>query len=231
MRIDVNVNKEIFEREERLDPQKYPAAKAFRRLGKWTRALLPALLVCILTPTAAVLAQDNPPKAAAPANAPSSQENSLSTHNKFGYLMMKRILLRSAEKMPEESYAFKPTEAVRSYGQIIGHLADSQYMFCSIALGEKNPAPGIEKTKTSKADLIAALKDSFAYCDRSYDRMTDASATQTVKLMGMDTPKLFVLMGNNMHSAEHYGNLVTYLRMKNIVPPSSEPGFLPLPKR
>ncbi|HEY0077594.1 MAG TPA: DinB family protein [Pyrinomonadaceae bacterium] len=222
----VNVKVEAVERGERFNPGQYSGARAFKRLGGLTRALMRTLLVCLLAPTAVALAQSNPPRAA-PSSAPSTQGNPLSTHNKFGYMMMKTILLRSAEKMPEESYSFKPTEAVRSYGQIVGHVADSQYMFCSIVLGEKNPAPRVEKTKTSKAELIAALKDAFAYCDRAYDGMTDASATQTVKLMGMDAPKLFALMGNNMHTAQHYGNLITYMRMKNIVPPTSEPGFLP----
>lgn len=164
-----------------------------------------ALLICLALPTAA-LAQDNP----------------LSTFNKGAYARVKDILLRSAEKMPEENYKFKPTEAVRSYGQILGHLADAQYIFCSIALGEKNPAPNIEKTKTSKADLIAALKEGFAYCDKAYDGMTDASGAQLVKLFGNDAPKFGALEVNNMHNLEHYGNLVTYMRLKNIVPPSSE---------
>ena len=124
-----------------------------------------------------------------------------------------------------------PSAAVRSFGQIVGHVADAQYLFCSIVLGEKNPAPKIEQSKTSKADLIAALKDAFAYCDKAYDGMTDASAVQMVKLFGGDAPKLFVLTANNMHNLEHYGNLVTYMRLKNIVPPTSEPGFQPQPKK
>ena len=111
-------------------------------------------------------------------------------------------------------------------------MRDSQYYFCSTALGEKNPAPKIEQTKTSKADLIAALKGAFAYCDKAYDGMTDASGTQMVKLFGAeDTPKLSVLTVNQMHNLEHYGNLVTYMRMKNIVPPTSEPGFMPQPNQ
>jgi uncharacterized damage-inducible protein DinB len=143
------------------------------------------------------------------------------------YAGIKATLLRSAEKMPEESYNFKPTDAVRSYGQLVGHIAESQYFFCSAALGEKNPSRKIEQTKTAKADLVAALKEAFAYCDKAYDGMTDATATQMVKLFGGDTPKLGALNVNNVHSALHYGNLVTYMRMKNIVPPSSEPGSLP----
>ena len=160
-----------------------------------------------------------------------AQANPLSTYNKGVYGGIKIVLLRSAEKMPEENYKFRPTEAVRSYGRIIGHVADAQYLFCSIVLGEKNPAPKIEQTKTSKADLIAALKEAFAYCDRACDGMTDASATQMVTLFGGDTPKLGALSVNNMHTIEHYGNLVTYMRMKNIVPPTSEPGFMEKPKK
>jgi uncharacterized damage-inducible protein DinB len=168
------------------------------------------LLISLLTPAAVVLADENP----------------LSANNKFVYGAIKRILLRSAEMVPEESYSFKPTEAVRSFGQIVAHVGDSQYYFCSVALGEKSPSPKIEKTKTSKADLIAALKDAFTYCDKAYDGMTDTSATERVKFMGGDTPKLGVLMINNMHSMEHYGNFVTYMRLKNIVPPTSDPEFM-----
>ena len=164
------------------------------------------LLLCLLVPVTAALAEDNP----------------ISAYNKHLYGQVNDILLRSADKMPEESYSFKPTEAVRSYGQIIGHLADAQYLFCSAALGEKNPDLKIEQTKTSKADLIAALKAGFAYCAKAYDGLTDASAGQMVKFFGNDRPRLGVLTVNNMHNMEHYGNLVTYMRMKNIVPPSSE---------
>ena len=171
------------------------------------------LLVCLLALPAVAWSQDNP----------------LSAFNKGAYGRTKDVLLRSAEKMPEENYKFKPTEAVRSYGQVVGHVADAQYLFCSIALGEKNPAPKIEQTKTSKADLIAALKEAFAYCDKAYDGMTDASAAQMVKLFGNDAPKLGVLTVNNMHNLEHYGNLVTYMRLKNIVPPSSEQASQPPP--
>ncbi len=181
------------------------------------------ILLCLFA-TAGVAVSQNKPAASSP-------DNPLSTFNMHVYGHLKDILLRSAEKMPEENYAFKPVDTVRSYGQIIGHVADAQYQFCSIALGEKNPGLKIEQSKTSKADLIAALKDAFAYCDKAYDGMTDASATQMVKLFGNDAPKLGVLSVNNMHNMEHYGNLVTYMRMKNIVPPSSEQQSQPQPKK
>src|SRR6266545_1648179 len=173
-------------------------------------------LVCFFM-TATVAFSQEPAKVAV-----SNQNNPLSGFNKRAYGQMKDWLLRSAKKMPEENYSFKPTQDVRSFGQIVGHVADVQYMFCSIVRGEKNPGLKIEQNKASKADIIAALKDAFVYCDKAYDTMTDASGTQMVKLGRSDTPKLSALTVNIAHSALHYGNLVTYMRLKNIVPPSSE---------
>ncbi len=186
------------------------------------------LLLWLVATAGIVLAQEKP--TAAPSQTPPKagtampQGSTVAAFDKKAYAYLKNVLLRSAEKMPEENFNFKPTDTVRSFGQILGHVADSQYYFCSRVLGEKNPAPNVEQTKTSKADLIGALKDAFAYCDKAYDGMTDASAKETVKVFGgEDTPKKDVLTINNMHSIEHYGNLITYLRIKNIVPPSSEP--------
>ena len=169
------------------------------------------LLICLLAATGAASAQDNP----------------FSGFSKRAYGQLKTWILSSAEKMPEENYNFKPTDSVRSFGQIIGHVADAQYIFCSTALGEKNPGLKIEQTKSAKADLIAALKDAFAYCDKAYDTITDASAMEKVKMFGGEMAKPVVLIVNDMHATEHYGNLVTYLRLKNIVPPSSEAAVVP----
>lgn len=220
MQININVIKEDVEQGKRRVPGHRLIARTFEPLGEQMRTLLRTLLICLLAPAAVVLAQDKPSNAVPP------QSNPLIAHNKLQYAGLKHILLESAQKMPEENYNFKPTDAVRSYGQIVGHIADAQYLFCSLALGEKNPAPKIERTKTSKADLIASLKNAFAYCDKAYDGVTDASGVQMVKFFGIDTPKFGVLMNNNLHSSLHYGNLVTYMRLKNVVPPSSEPGFM-----
>src|SRR6267143_2735712 len=130
---------------------------------------------------------------------------------------------RAAEKMPEDEYAFKPAPAVRSYGQILGHIADADYLFCSAFLGENNPSPATEKTKTTKSELTSALHDAFAYCNRAYDRLTDVNANETVKAFGQERNKLGVLWFNASHNLEHYGNLVVYMRLKGIVPPSSDP--------
>jgi uncharacterized damage-inducible protein DinB len=137
--------------------------------------------------------------------------------------MAKTNVIKAAEKMPEEHYGFQPTPDVRTFGQLIGHVADAGYMFCAPVLGATPERKGIEKGKTTKADLVAALKESFAYCDKAYDEMTDAKAASKVKFFGSERTALNVLDFNVVHDYEHYGNLVTYMRMKGIVPPSSEP--------
>src|SRR5260370_36613544 len=159
--------------------------------------VMASAVVLFLGSTAAFAKDSKPPKGASNSKGEqASQANPFSTFNKISYARIKTILVSSAEKMPEENYNFKPTESVRSYGQILGHLADAQYMFCSLALGDKNPALDIEHTKSSKADLIAALNAAVAYCDKAYDGMTDASAVQTIKLFGNDAPRLSALTVN-----------------------------------
>jgi uncharacterized damage-inducible protein DinB len=152
-----------------------------------------------------------------------SAENPLSGGIKMAYGIAKNNVTKAAAKMPDENYSFKPTDDVRSFGQLVGHVSDANYMFCSTVLGEKPPVSGIEKSKTTKADLVQALTASFQYCDKAYDGMTDANAAELVKFFGGDRAKLTVLAFNNMHDYEHYGNMVTYMRLKGIVPPSSEP--------
>jgi uncharacterized damage-inducible protein DinB len=147
----------------------------------------------------------------------------LSAGQKLLYSMIKNNLIRSAEKMPEENYAFKPVPEVMSFGEMLGHIVDTQNRYMSIALGEANPMPDAGKSKTTKAGLIQALKDSFAYADKVYDAMTDAQGVQIVQFYGRPQAKLTVLAFNNAHNDEHYGNIVTYLRIKGLVPPSSEP--------
>lgn len=129
----------------------------------------------------------------------------------------------AAEKMPEAEYGFKPDPAMRSFGQMLGHIADANYLFVSNVLGEQNPSPGIEKNKTTKAELKTALHDAFAWCQKAYDELNDSNARETIQAFGRDQNRLGVLWFNASHNLEHYGNLVVYLRLKGIIPPSSEP--------
>jgi uncharacterized damage-inducible protein DinB len=165
----------------------------------------------------AALAQDKTeaPAAAAPANPITASERGF-------YSYVSGAAIGAAQKMPEENYSFKPTAEVRSFGQIVGHVADASYAFCSQATGETNPSKDIEKTKTSKADLVTALKAGVAYCDKAFEGMTDAKGSQMVKFMGFNLAKLTLFSINTAHVDEHYGNMVTYMRLKGIVPPTSE---------
>lgn len=149
-------------------------------------------------------------------------QNPLSTETKVLFDGVKNNVIRAAGKMPEEHYGFQPTPEVRTFARLIGHIADANYAFCSTVKGEKNPSPGIEKSKTTKADLVKAVSDAFAYCDQVYAGLTDAEAAQMVQLFNRERPKLVVLSFNVSHTNEHYGNIVTYMRMKGLVPPSSE---------
>ena len=157
-----------------------------------------------------------------PAAPPAPPANPITVSEKGLYLFMSSAVVRAAEKMPEENYSFKPTPDVRSFGQLVGHVADANYMFCAQASGETNPMKNIEKTKTTKADLVAAIKEAVAYCNTTFDGMTDAKGSEMVKLFGFNLAKLTLLSLNTAHTDEHYGNMVTYMRMKGIVPPTSE---------
>ena len=156
---------------------------------------------------------------AAPASA---QSGPMAAALKGHFDLVKGNITKTAEKVPEELYSFKPTPEVRSLGQVIAHAADANFMICSVAAGTPAPAASVEKTKTSKADLQKALADAFAACDAAFAGMTDAKAMEMVDFFGGKQPRLAVLAFNTAHDFEHYGNLVTYMRLKNIVPPSSE---------
>ncbi|HEX9894978.1 MAG TPA: DinB family protein [Gemmatimonadales bacterium] len=137
----------------------------------------------------------------------------------------KGFLLRAAEQMPEADYSFKATPAVRSFGEIVGHVADANYMFCSTATGAANPKQGSSAEKlATKAELVQALKDAFAYCDQAY-QIPDAKGVEPVDLFGMKTNRLGALAFNAGHNYEHYGNIVTYMRLKGMTPPSSQRGM------
>jgi uncharacterized damage-inducible protein DinB len=161
-------------------------------------------------------------KAPIPAAPPAPPTNPITVSEKGLYLFMSSAVVRAAEKMPQENYAFKPTPDIRSFGQLVGHVADANYMFCAQASGEANPMKNIEKTKTSKADLVAAVKDAVAYCGKAFDGMTDAKGSEMVKFFSFNLAKITLLSLNTAHTDEHYGNMVTYMRLKGIVPPTSE---------
>lgn len=174
--------------------------------------------------TAALLLAGNTAFAQAP--------NPLTRGARLNYGIIKDFVTRAAEKMSEPEYRFAPTPDVRTFARLVGHLADANYRLCSVLAGQTPPMDaGVERAKTNKADLQKALAESFAYCDQQYEEMTDEAGTAIVGFGAggegartpLRMPRLTVLAFHVQHAFEHYGNIVTYMRIKGVVPPSSEP--------
>jgi uncharacterized damage-inducible protein DinB len=145
---------------------------------------------------------------------------SVAASAKGAYNRIKTNFIKAAEKMPEENYSFKPVDAVETFGQRVAHIADPQLASCSALTGERKT--GTAKSKTSKADLVAAIKESFDACDKAFDALTDANALEPVAAGRGQQPRIAVLYGLIVHSNEVYGAMGVYMRLKGIVPPSSE---------
>jgi len=165
---------------------------------------------------------------AVPATAqPAAAGNPITQVLRGAWTEVKTNLRRSAEVMPEAKYGFKPVDSVRTFGAILAHVAGASYEFCSAAKGEKTPhaEDEFEKSAKTKAQIIVALDGAIAYCDDVYKTLDDAKAAQIVNgaFGGNKGPRAAVLFGNTGHFQEHYGNLVTYLRINGLVPPSSAP--------
>ena len=142
------------------------------------------------------------------------------------HMTIRRNLIEAAEAMPPADYAFKPTPQVRSFAELLGHVAVANFYFCAMAKGEAPPSTvNYERTVTDKPGLVKALGDALNYCDGVYKETTDGNANQQVKIQGPggagQSTRAQVLMFNTTHNNEHYGNVVVYLRLKNITPPST----------
>jgi uncharacterized damage-inducible protein DinB len=157
--------------------------------------------------------------------AAAAAQNQISDTIRDGWNGAKRNLTRAGEAMPDAKFTFKPVDTVRGFGQIIAHVAGANYIFCAAARGEKAPyaEDHFEKTATTKAAIMKAFADSVAYCDAAYKTLTDKTAAEMVAAAFGDgkAARAAALIGNTGHLQEHYGNLVTYLRINGIVPPSS----------
>ena len=137
---------------------------------------------------------------------------------------IQRDLAEAAQSMPADEYSFKPTPEVRTFGELIGHLASANFFFCAQVKGERPPIVTNYEKLTDKAALVKALTDSFTYCDGAYDTTTDENFGSPVKLLApkpIQAGRGAVLFFNTTHNNEHYGNLVVYMRMKGHVPPST----------
>jgi hypothetical protein len=152
-----------------------------------------------------------------------AQSNPFSDDARQSYAFVKGSLLKAADKMPAEDYSFRTTPQVRTYAEMIAHVADAQMLMCQVVAGEKTTADAkFAPAKTAKADLVASLKASFDYCDPVYAKMTDAAGAAPVTWFRFKMSKLGLLNWNISHDNEMYGIIGAFLRIKGLVPPSSE---------
>jgi uncharacterized damage-inducible protein DinB len=174
------------------------------------------LLACAAVPAAAQTSDGGYWEALSPSNAAIA---------KAMHATIRRNLAEAAERMPAGEYAFKPTPEVRSFAELLGHVVNANFFFCSQARGEKMPMATNYEKATDKDVLVKGLNDALAYCDAAYTATTDANFQQMVKVVGgsvtSEAARGMVLMFNTTHNNEHYGNIVVYMRLKGHVPPST----------
>jgi uncharacterized damage-inducible protein DinB len=180
------------------------------------RVIFTVMVACVAAPAAAQTSDGGYWEALSP---------SMASVAKAMHATIRRNLAEAAEKMPAADFAFKPTPEVRSFAELLGHVANANFFFCAQAKGEKSPATANYEKVTDKATLVKGLNDALAYCDGAYAAVTDANFMDLVKVAGGqgggDTRRGAMLMFNTTHNNEHYGNIVVYLRLKGIVPPST----------
>ena len=169
-------------------------------------------------------------QAQAPAAAPAAQGGQkipLSEGLRRSYNTLKMNLTETAQKFDEAAYSYTPAKDIRVFGAQLAHVANSQFNACAAAKGEANPHQGsnLEKTKTTRADIIQALADSFAFCDPAFANLTDQSALELVRQGQNEIARGSVLTNLIVHGNEEYGILTVYMRTKGMVPPSTERGM------
>ncbi len=131
------------------------------------------------------------------------------------------MFMKAADQMSEEDYAFRPTPEVRSFGQLLAHVAGSNYFFCSTAISERAPVSDVEETMTTREEILEVLSNSFDYCEAAYAAV-DVNADTRIEFMGKQRSPMAVLTFRNYHALLHYGNVITYMRLRGKVPPSSQ---------
>ena len=140
--------------------------------------------------------------------------------NASGYV--ERMHTMAAAQMSDDDFAFKPTPDVRSFGELIGHVADSNFQFCAVAKGEAPPVRGIEKTVMKRSELQKVLAESFAYCSGVYAELNPENARIHRQFMGKTMEALPILIYRTHHLTLHYGNVITYMRLRGRIPPSTQ---------
>jgi uncharacterized damage-inducible protein DinB len=140
---------------------------------------------------------------------------------KATYEMVKGYITKAAAQVPEDKYKYQPTKEVRTMGQLFGHVANASAMICNTASGMTSAPSGDAEKLATKAEIQKALAASFTACDHAFQMITAATANEPVTLFGQKHTRIGAMAFNNAHNFEHYGNIVTYMRLNGMVPPSS----------
>ena len=179
------------------------------------KCLSGAMVIALSVPTLAA-AQ------AAPTAPPVGQKFTMAASMLRGYQGLQRNLLEAAEKMPEADYAFRPTPEIKPFGQLVSHIAISQFGGCAVLKGEPNPQKDTkEEAPRTKAEQVALLKASAAYCDPAITSLTDETLLSLVRSNQNEVARGLILASTNVHGNEMYGTMAVYLRLKGLVPPTT----------
>jgi hypothetical protein len=170
-----------------------------------------ALSAALLSASAAVAQMPMPPATSGPAS-----------EVQLTYTRLKPNIIKAAEKMPEADFQFKPTPEIRSFARVVNHITEAQFHTCTTLNGSRFDPKAVPPETADKTTIVAALKASFEECDKAYAALTDANMAEPLTMGPMKRSRLGLAWGNVSHDNEQYAELSTYLRLKNIVPPTSE---------
>jgi uncharacterized damage-inducible protein DinB len=185
-----------------------------RLQNRWAGVAVAVLTVAVSSVSAQSPAAPRPPQ-------------TLPTYLQGQYAILKRNITGSVDKMPAEHFPFKPVPEVMSYAELLTHIVETQYAYCNTVKGAANPGASLNFKVTDKAAVGQLVKDSFAYCDDAFAALANENVLEMLT-RGTSPNQRQLARGNQLtqlivHGNEHYGNLVTYMRIKGIVPPSSSP--------
>jgi uncharacterized damage-inducible protein DinB len=183
--------------------------------GQMDNTLVSALIFAVFVIPGAAAAPQMP--------APTGQTFTLVGEMQHGYQNVQRNLTEAAEKMPDDQYSFKPTPEIKPFGQLVAHVAMAQFGTCAAFKGEPNPKKDEkEDASRTKAETIALLKASTAFCDPAVNALTDTTMAELTKV-GQNQGAKGLLLGSLIsHGNEMYGTMAVYLRLKGIVPPTTD---------
>jgi len=163
------------------------------------------------------------PAQTTPAPPPPPQTFTAAADAQRTYAALKTNILKAADKMPAENYAFRPTPEVRTFARVVIHVTEAQLRSCG-TVNETAPAARaqVPPETADKATIVAALQASFAECDRAFAGLTDANLLQTYTAGSTTRARISFAWATVSHDNEQYATLALYMRLKGLTPPSSE---------